>query len=381
MILDITIDWRVTKDAQLCPAIKNVRRCRHRFAWADRSGGEAMSAAEAESALSVDAFLFSRADLEAATEIVHRRVGPTPQLIWPLLSDRTGAAEVWVKHENHLPTGAFKVRGGIVLIDALQRGKYGKPPVGTVTATVGNHGMSQTFAGRRAGLSVTIVVPRNNNPEKNAALKAMGAELIEEGHDYSAAYEAAARIGRERGLYVVEPFLPELVTGVATYAYELLSAAPDLDTIYVPIGMGSGICGLIRTRDLLGLKTRIVGAVSANAPAHALSFAAGHVVATPSAQTIADGVAVRIPKPEPVALIKNGADRIVQVTDDEIAAAICAYHEDTHNMAEGAAGAALAALIQERDKMRGKRVAVVHSGGNISRALLGKILTRQRVQS
>jgi len=327
------------------------------------------------SALSLDAFLFSRADIEAATDIVHKRVGQTPQIMWPLLSTRAGGAEVWVKHENHLPTGAFKVRGGVVLMDALLRGRYGKPPGGIITATVGNHGMSQTFAGTRAGLSVTIVVPRNNNPEKNAALKAMGAELVEEGEDYSAAYEVAARIGKERVLYVVEPFLPELMLGVATYAYEFMTAVPDLDTIYVPIGMGSGICGLIRTRDLLGLKTKIVGAVTANAPAHALSFAAGRVVTTESARTIADGVAVRVPKPEPVAIIKQGAERIVQVTEAEVATAIRAFHEDTHNLAEGAAGVALAALLQERDRMKGKRVGVIQSGANISRALLGKILT------
>jgi threonine dehydratase len=327
------------------------------------------------SAQSLDAFLFSRADIEAATEIVHKRVGRTPQIVWPLLSARAGGAEVWVKHENHLPTGAFKVRGGVVLMDGLLRGRNGTSPRGIITATVGNHGMSQTFAGTRAGLSVTIVVPRNNNPEKNAALKAMGAELVEEGEDYSAAYEVAARIGKERGLYVVEPFLPELMLGVATYAYEFMTAVPDLDTIYVPIGMGSGICGLIRTRDLLGLKTKIVGAVAAIAPAHALSFAAGRVVTTESARTIADGVAVRVPKPEPVAIIKQGADRIVQVTETEVTTAIRAFHEDTHNLAEGAAGVALAALLQERDRMKGRRVGVIQSGANISRALLGKILT------
>jgi threonine dehydratase len=282
-----------------------------------------------------------------------------------------------VKHENHLPTGAFKVRGGVVLIDALTHGKYGKSPTGIITASVGNHGMSQTFAGTRAGLKVSVVVPFGNNPEKNAALKAMGAELIEEGHDYSAAYEAAARIGKKYGLYVVEPFLPELILGVATYAYELLTEVRELDAIYVPIGMGSGICGLIRTRDLLGLKTKIVGVVSAHAPAHALSFAAGRVIATESAQTIADGVAVRVPKPQPVAIIRKGADRIVQVTDEEVAAAIRAYHEDTHNMAEGAAATPLAALIQERHKMKGKRVALILTGSNISRPLLARILNDQ----
>jgi threonine dehydratase len=321
-------------------------------------------------------FLFSRQQLESATTLVHRAVGPTPQIQWPLLAARAGGADVWVKHENHLPTGAFKVRGGLVLMDALSRGQYGKRPSGTITASVGNHGMSQTFAGVRAGLNVTVVVPRNNNPEKNAAIGALGAELIEEGHDYSASYEAAARIGEERRLYVIEPFLPELVLGVATYAFELLTAVPDVDTVYVPIGMGSGICGLIRARDLLGLKTKIVGTVSAHAPAHALSFAAGHVVTTESAKTIADGVAVRVPKPEAVEIIRKGAERIVQVTDDEVAAAIRIYHESTHNTAEGAAATALAALLQERDRMKGKRVALILSGANISRALLANVLSQ-----
>jgi threonine dehydratase len=323
----------------------------------------------------IESFLFSHEQLVAATHLVHRHVGPTPQLLWPLLCHRAGGCKVWVKHENHLPTGAFKLRGGLVLIEALLGSRQG-PPLGIITATVGNHGLSQTFAGVRAGLKVTAVVPINNNPEKNAALRALGAELIEEGHDYTAAYQAAARIGKDRGLYVVEPFLPELVLGVATYAYELLSAVPDLDEVYVPIGMGSGICGLIRTRDLLGLRTKIVGVVAKGAPTHALSFAAGEVVATDSAKTIADGIAVRVPKPEPVAIIRRGADRIVQVTDEEIASAVRIYHEDTHNTAEGAAAAALAGMLKERRRASGGRVAVIHSGANISRTTLAHILTK-----
>jgi threonine dehydratase len=240
---------------------------------------------------------------------------------------------------------------------------------------VGNHGLSQTFAGRKAGLNVTIVVPQNNNPEKNRAIKALGAELIEEGHDYSAAYDVAARIGAERGLFVVEPFLPELMRGVATYSYELFSAVKDFDTVYVPIGMGSGISGMIRTRDLMGLKTKIVGVVAENAPAHALSFEAGHVVTTNSAATVADGVAVRVPKPEPVAIIKKGAERIVRVPDQMIEEAIRVYHEDTHNMAEGAGAISLAALMCEREKMKGKKVGVVLCGANIYRPLLARILS------
>lgn len=321
----------------------------------------------------IESFLFSMPELEAATEVVRRALPGTPQIAWPLLAERTGA-EVWVKHENHLPTSAFKVRGGLVLADALKKGKYGKVPTGIITATVGNHGLSQTFAGRLAGFNVTIVVPENNNPEKNRQLKALGAELIEAGHDYSAAYDISLTIAKERDLFLVEPFLPELMRGVATYSLELFRAVPDLDTIYVPIGMGSGICGMIRTRDLLGLKTRIVGVVSENAPAHALSFNAGHVVSTNSAKTIADGVAVRVPKPEPVAIIRKGAERIVQVGERDIETAIQAYHEDTHNMAEGAGAIALAGLMVERDRMAGKKVGIVLSGANIYRPLLARIL-------
>ena len=323
----------------------------------------------------IEPFLFTLADLQEATAIVREALPATPQIAWPLLAERTGA-EVWVKHDNHLPTGAFKVRGGLVLADALKKGKYGKVPRGIITATVGNHGLSQTFAGRKAGFDVTIVVPENNNPEKNKALKALGAELIEAGHDYSAAYDVSQAIAKERDLFLIEPFLPELMRGVATYALEFFTAVPDLDTVYVPIGMGSGICGMIRTRDLLGLKTRIVGVVSENAPAHALSFKAGRVVTTNSANTIADGVAVRVPKPEPVAIIHRGAERIVEVSDEEVEDAIRAYHEDTHNMAEGAGAISLAGLMHERREMTGKKIGVILCGANIYRPLLARILAK-----
>ena len=323
----------------------------------------------------VQRFLFSMPELEEAHKVVRQALPTTPQIAWPLLSERTGA-QVWVKHENHLPTSAFKVRGGVVLANAIKRGAYGKPPKGIVTASVGNHSLSQTFAGRQAGFDVTIVVPENNNPEKNKALKALGAELVEAGRDYSAAYDVAAQLAKDRGLFVIEPFLPELMRGVATYALELLTAVPDLDTVYVPIGMGSGICGMIRTRDLLGLKTKVVGVVSKHAPAHALSFEAGEVRTTDSAVTIADGVAVRVPKPEPVAIIHKGADRIVQVEDAAVEDAIRAYHEDTHNMAEGAGAIGLGALMSERDKMKGKKVGLILSGANIYRPLLARTLSK-----
>jgi threonine dehydratase len=321
-----------------------------------------------------DGYGFTLDGLTQATAIVRQAIAPTPQMAWPLLAARTGA-EVWVKHENHLPTGAFKVRGGLVMMDAIKSGRLGKVPAGAITASVGNHGLSQAFAGARSGVKVAVVVPENNNPEKNAALKAQGAELIESGRDFSASYEVAHRLARERNLHMVESFHPELVRGVATGALEFFEGAPELDTIYVPIGLGSGICAMIRTRDLLGRKTKIVGVVSRHAAGYALSVAAGRVVSTETANTIADGMAVRVPNPQAVEIIGRGAERIVQVDDEEIAGAVRAYHEDTHNMAEGAGAAALAALLQERDRMRGKPVGLMLTGANISRAVLGRILT------
>lgn len=332
-----------------------------------------MTVSDAEPGVKADAYRFDFNALAEARDIVHRVVQPTPQIEWPLLARRTGA-EVWVKHENHLPTGAFKMRGGLVLAHSLASGRLGPVPSGVITATVGNHGLSQAFAGRRAGFKVTIVVPENNNPEKNAAIKALGAELVEAGRDFSAAYEIAQGLARERGLHLIEPFHPDLVRGVATAAYELFNAVREIDTVYVPIGLGSGICALIRTRDLLGLKTRIVGVVSSHAAAYALSFEAGRVITTDSARTIADGVAVRVPRAEALAIIRGGADRIVQVSDDEVRLAMRACHEDTHNLAEGAAATPLAALLQERARMQGQRVGLMMTGANISRPLLAQVM-------
>lgn len=337
-----------------------------------------MLTSSTESGTNISAYQFGFDELMEAKEIVHKVISPTPQIAWPLLQVRSGA-EVWVKHENHLPTGAFKMRGGLVLANSILRGKFGERPSGVITATVGNHGLSQSFAGQRSGLKVTIVVPENNNPEKNAAIKALGAELIEAGRDFSEAYEIAEGIARERKLFMIEPFQPDLVRGVATWAFEFFSAVQDVDTVYVPIGLGSGICSVIRTRDLLGLKTKVVGVVSAHADAYALSFEAGHVVTTETAKTIADGVAVRVPKAEAVEIIKRGADRIVRVTDDEVRAAMRAYHEDTHNLGEGAAVTPLAALMQEREKMAGKRVGLPLTGANISRPLLAEVLSDRPV--
>src|SRR5579872_2744962 len=310
--------------------------------------------------------MFSLSELETALSLVHESFPGTPQYAWPLLAERTGA-DVWVKHENHTPTGAFKLRGGLIYAERLRRER---PHVrGIVSATRGNHGQSLAWAGRRYGVSVTVVVPHGNSVEKNAAMRAFGARLIEQGDDFESAREAAARIASAEGLEFAPSFAPDLVKGVATYALELFRGAPPLDALYVPIGLGSGICGAILTRDLLGLRTEIIGVQAAGAPAYARSFADGSVVAMNRAETHADGVAVRQPDEAAFAIVRAGAARIVTVTDEEIANAIRAYWTDTHNLVEGAGAAPLAALMAERTRMAGKRVGMVISGGNIDLAL------------
>jgi len=306
--------------------------------------------------------MFDLTQLEQAHEVVGRAVPPTPAHAWPLLSQRLGTAVV-VKHENHTPIGAFKVRGGLTYVDRLTRER---PQVaGLISATRGNHGQSLAFAGHRYGLPVTIYVPRGNSVEKNRAMRAFGANLVEHGDDFQEAREEAYRQAEALGLHIVPAFHPDLVLGVATYALELLRKAPDLNVLYVPIGQGSGICGCIMARDLLGLSTEIVGVQSTEAPSYALSFEAGTVVMTNSSDTLADGMATRVPDADALAIIRKGASRIVQVTDDEVGAAIRAYWTDTHNLAEGAGAAALAAALQEKKKLQGKRVGLILSGGNI----------------
>lgn len=309
--------------------------------------------------------------LRRAAAIVHAAMDPTPQLRWPLLEARTGT-EVWVKHENHAPTGAFKVRGGLVHADALSR--LPEPPKGVIAATRGNHGQSVAFACARNGLRATIVVPHGNSADKNAAMRALGAELIEHGDDFSTSLEHARALADERGLRFFPSFHPDLIAGVASYALELFDAVADLDTVYVPIGLGSGICAVMAARDALGLATRVVGVVAERAPAYARSFAAGEPVSSEAADTFADGVAVRVPHPEAVERICRGADRIVGVGEDEFAEASRCYFSDTHNVAEGAGAAGLAALLQERERMRGRRVALVLTGGNIDRDAYLRIL-------
>jgi len=315
--------------------------------------------------------MYSPADLEVAQRIVYAAMPPTPQYVWPLLAGEAGC-EVWVKHENHTPTGAFKVRGGLVHLKLRSdRGQTN----GVITATRGNHGQSIPFAARRVGIPVTVVVPIGNSPEKNACMRALGAELIEAGHDFDEARETAAAIARERRLDFIPSFGPDLVLGVSTYAHELFRAAGTLDAVYVPIGMGSGICGVIAARDMLGLKTRVIGVAAAAANAYALSFAAGKPVATNSAATFADGMAVRIPNPDAFHIIKHGAERIVEVSDDAIAEAMRIYFLCCHTVAEGAGAAPLAALLKDKEKMRGKRVAVILSGGNIDMPKFAAALT------
>ena len=306
--------------------------------------------------------MFTLDEIGAAEKIVRAALPATPAISWPLISARLGAVAI-VKHENHNPTGAFKVRGGLTFVDALKRRKPGAK--GLISATRGNHGQSLAFAGARAGLPVTIYVPRGNSTEKNAAMRALGATLVEFGDDFQQAREEAMGIAEGLNLEPVPSFHIDLVRGVSTYALEFLREHPDLDVLYVSVGQGSGICGCIAARDALGLRTEIVGVQSKGAPAYALSFAAGRVVNTNAAETLADGVATRAPDAEALAIILKGAARVTLVSDCEIAEAVRVYWRDTHNLAEGAGAAPLAAALQERDRLRGKKVGLVLSGGNI----------------
>jgi len=306
--------------------------------------------------------MFSLAELREAQRLVHQSFPGTAQYAWPLLAARAGA-EVWVKHENHTPTGAFKLRGGLVYAERLARER--RDVRGIVSATRGNHGQSLAYAGQQYDVPVTVVVPHGNSVEKNAAMRALGARLIEHGEDFEAAREHATALAAAEGLEIAPSFARDLVLGVATWALELFGAAPALDALYVPIGLGSGICGAIRARDLLGLATEIVGVQSTGADPYARSLAAGHLVGLNRAETLADGMAVRQPDAAAFDMIRAGVARIVTVSDDAIAAAMRAYWTDTHNLTEGAGAAPLAALLQERERMAEKRVGVVISGGNI----------------
>lgn len=311
------------------------------------------------------------ADLAAARERVRRHVPPTPARRWPLLERSTGT-ETWVKHENHNPTGAFKVRGGVNFAARLVA-EGGA--AGLVSASRGNHSQSLAYAGSAYGVPVTIVVPEGNSPDKNAATEAFGAELVVHGRDFQEALERSRDLAVERGLTIVPPFHDWLVEGVATYAAELHEDVPDLDVVYVPVGMGSGICANIAVRDLLGRATEVVGVVAGNAPAYALSFEAGEPVATPAADTFVDGVACRTPDPEAVRRIVAGAARIVRIGEREAADAMALMYRSTHNLPEPAGSLGLAALLAERDRVAGKRVAIVQTGGNADFDVLARALS------
>ena len=314
---------------------------------------------------------FDLDDLDRATALVRRFIPPTPQYRWPLLDEVAGSTVV-VKHENHTPVGAFKVRGGLVYLDRLVRER---PHVdGIVSATRGNHGQSLAFAGREFGRSVTIFVPHGNSVEKNAAMRGLGADVVEYGDDFQEARERAAVVAAERGLEAVPPFHADLGLGVATYAKELFDGAGPLDTVYVPVGMGSGINALIAVRDLLELPTEIVGVVAAQAPSTKLSFEAGHVVETEQAATFVDGVACRSPDEQSIAGMLSGAARIIDVPEDAVADAMRTIYRTTHNLAESAGAIGLAGLLSEPVERRGARSAFVLCGGNVDATQFAQVL-------
>lgn len=324
---------------------------------------------------------YTLATLQAAARTVQAVMPPTPQYRWPLLEAAVAGVpgdgtELWLKHENHTPVGAFKIRGGLVYFDRLMAG--GARPAGVVSATRGNHGQSIAFAAARHGVPALIVVPLGNSREKNAAMRALGAELVEAGEDFQASRGHAQALAAQRGWLMVPSFHPDLVAGVASYALELFAAAPGLHTVYVPIGLGSGACGLIAARDALGLATRIVGVVSTGAPAYALSLARGETVSHPVTTRLADGMACRTPEPEALAMLQRGLHGVVQVSDDEVAAAMRRLFEATHQVAEGAGAAALAAAWQQRAQLAGQRTALILSGGNVDRDVYAAALSAAR---
>lgn len=315
-------------------------------------------------------------DIESASRIVYEVLSPTPQYCWPLLCERL-ATEIWVKHENHTPVGAFKIRGGLVYFANLVQS--GQLPKGVISATRGNHGQSVGLAAHRHGIPVTIVVPHNNSTEKNAAMRVLGVELIEHGEEFQKAREFADVLAREQSLHMVPSFHPLLIAGVATYSLELLRTVPDIDVIYVPIGLGSGICGMLAARDALGLKTKVVGVVSAHALTYAKSFAAGKPVESPVSTILADGMACSTTEPAALDLILKGVDRIVDVTDEEIAAAMRTIFECTHNVSEGAGAAGIAAAMKEQKQIAGLKVATILSGGNVDRELFAAVLEARSI--
>jgi len=310
-------------------------------------------------------------EIAEAQRLVHKLMLPTPQISWPLLNQKL-EANVWIKHENHTPIGAFKARSAVFY--AAQLFREGAGVKGMITATRGNHGQSVALAGQRFNVPVTIVVPHGNSVEKNAAMRSQGARLIEFGNDFQESREHAAMLAKAQGLHFVPPFHRDIVTGVATYWMELFTAVPDLDAVYVPIGMGSGICAACAVRNGMKLKTRIIGVAAEGAPAYALSFEAGHTIEAPVTTLIADGMACRVPDDDALEIIQKNVDHIVRVSDDDIRHAMRIYFSDTHNVIEGAGAASLAAALKEKSSLVGKRIALIATGGNVDREVFAKVL-------
>jgi threonine dehydratase len=314
----------------------------------------------------------SLSQIREAQTVVYRHMPPTPQYTWPLINRRL-RAEAWIKHENHTPVGAFKLRGALVYGVWL---KETHPELkGMVAATRGNHGQGVATAARLLGLKAVIVVPHGNSREKNQAMIAQGADLVERGHDFQESLEFAGRLAAELGFAMVDSFHERLVMGTATYALEFFEAAPPLDVVYVPIGLGSSVSGISAARNALGLKTEIVGVVSSQSPSYALSFAQHKIVEAPSNTVIADGLACRKPNPQAMEVIWSNVARIVQVSDAAVADAMRALYEDTHNLAEGAGAAALAGALQEKNRLEDKRVGIVLTGGNVDRETYERVLS------
>ena len=313
----------------------------------------------------------SREEIEDIAPRITRIISHTPQLSWPLLNQRTGCA-VWVKHENHTAVGSFKIRGALAY---LLRLREREPDCrGVIAATRGNHGQAVAFAAAREGFSATLVVPHGNSTEKNRAMRALGAELIEHGEDFQAALDYSRQLAAERRLHPVPSFHQDLVAGNAVSALHFLRNVPLLDAVYVPIGLGSGICAMMAARDALGLTMGVIGVAADRAPGIALSFEARRLVTHPATTQLADGLACSTPNPDALEHILRGVERVVRVTEDEVAAAMRAYFSDTHNVAEGAAAAALAAILREREAVAGRRVGVVFTGGNVDAATVARVL-------
>jgi threonine dehydratase len=312
----------------------------------------------------------SLARVEAAQKVVYEHMRPTPLIHYPLLSQEMGL-QAYIKHENHTPIGAFKIRGGLTLMAHLAR--QGVP--GVITATRGNHGQSVTMAARLHGIPATIVVPVGNNPEKNDLMRAQGAELIEHGHDFDEALALVEQLQHERGLYYVHPANePLLVCGVGTYWLEVYQELSDPDVALVPIGGGSGVCAAITVLKALRPSVRIIGVQAEKAPAVYQSWKSGHLCTTDSADTFADGLATRIAFEMPFGIMQQGLDDLVLVSEEEMRQAIVRLLRTTHNLAEGAGAAPVAAAWKLRQALQGQKVVMVLTGGNIDLATLRWVL-------